>query len=578
MPAGKVFQNPVSILKTIAVAAVFIICFLLYLPAASGPYQLDDYPNLVDNQHLILQQWDLESVSSAAMSSPSSFLGRPLAMLTFAMNYTWAGDKNPYPVKITNILLHLLTGAGILILLNLLLAYWLPEDDNSVFWTALLATMLWLVHPLQISTVLYAVQRMTILSAFFTVSGLIAYMICRQRTINANSYFTALFLAVAGFTLLGVMAKENAILLPVFALIIEIAIFRFAFHTQTSGTHKLLVKAMLFIPLFAVSAYLVFAYFNARGEVIWPYNFTIDQRLLSQPRMMMYYLGWIVLINPEPMSLHHTDISLSTGLLAPPTTLASIILLVSLMLAAACSLRSNRYSFLGFGLLWFLAGHLLESSTLPLILIFEHRNYLPMMGILLIPAYVLVHLLRPAPGTFDKRAYLCAVVVLLAALPAYERITVWSDEKAMIADMLDRKPGVAWSWSDAASYLSRAGNPGPAIDAMRRAAELDPSEPAFIIGEAYIRCQHQPGQLFPEDFSARLIAAFSNRPLSPTSINSFNNMVNVCLRTQANDATLLLLYKAAASHSVSMLAHNGRLALEAMDRRIETLADDLNSL
>jgi len=553
--------------KTIALYGVFIFSLLLYLPAVNGPYLLDDFPNLIQNESLILEQTSLESLQKAATSSGSSFLGRPIAMLSFALNYTLAGDKDTFSVKLTNILLHLATGIGIFFLLRQLLRYWLPGKHDEIFWIALLTTALWLIHPLQISTVLYTVQRMTVLSALFTVFGLIAYLKYRAITLQDNSHYLTLFILIATFTLLGVMSKENAILLPVFALLIEMTVFRFAFHPHATFVWKSLVKLLLFLPVTIILVYLFYTYLQVRGEIIWPYSFTIDQRLLSQPRILLHYLGWISLLNPEPMSFYHPDLALSKGLLQPVTTLLSITSLFILAAIAVFSLKKQYPPILAFAIIWFFIGHLLESTSIPLMLVFEHRNYLPSMGILLLPAYFLVHTLGQLSGNTSSRILFSVVILLVTTFLCYERVNAWRDEKSFVLDLIRKKSDIPWVWGDAAGLLSRAGDYPNAIGAIRTAARLEPSEPAFILGEANIRCQHQPETRFPDEFIATLRTALSEGTVTPTTVNSFVGMIRICQQTRINNDVLGMLYAEASRHDMDIIADIGRRAIEIMDKQ-----------
>jgi len=557
-----------TIYKSVALYGVFILGFLLYYPAVNGPYLFDDYPNLIQNEHLILEQLDLESIRNAALSSASSDIGRPISMLSFALNYTLAGNKDPYLVKLTNIILHLITGAGIFILLKLFLTNWIQGNQSKIFWTSLFITTLWLVHPLQVSTVLYSVQRMTILSALFTIFGLIAYLNYRRITILKNSHYLTLLITVSAFTLLGILSKENAILLPVFALLIEVTVFRFTFHPQTTGLNKVLIRAILYVPLLLIVTYLIFTYFSVSGELIWPYAFTIDQRLLTQTRVLMHYLGWILLLNPEPMSFYYTDFKLSAGLLNPVTTLFSMTTVIMLVFIGLISLLKQRFVVLGFGVFWFFIGHLIESTSIPLGLIYEHRNYLPSLGIVLIPAYILAtgHL-----GIFTRhpasRLCFCLIIVLFSTLLTYERINSWRDEKSFVIELVRSKGSVSWTWADVAGLLSRSGDYINAIDAMQTAARLDPTEPAFIFGEANIRCQYEPDYSFPDDLNSRLSSAFTDKAVTPTTINSFVSMIRICRQTSVNDDVLRVVYNHAIKHNIGAIADIGRQAIVIMNTR-----------
>jgi hypothetical protein len=301
--------------------------------------------------------------------------------------------------------------------------------------------------------------------------------------------------------------------------------------------------------------------------VIWPYPFNIDQRLLTEARIVIHYLGWISLLNPEPMSLYHTDFQISNGLLRPTSTLLSIIAIIFLVLAGLYSLVKQRYPLIGFGLLWFFAGHLLESTTIPLELMFEHRNYLPSLGILLIPAYVLVHMLESHSQNPSRKTVIIFALLILTAFLCHERVTVWRDEKSFILDLITKKQDDPWAWAEMGNYLNKAGDYAHAVESMRTAARLAPAEPAFMFGEAYIRCQHQPGMEFPEDFSSKLSSALQDNPVTPSSVNTLVNMIKTCLSTTANDTTLRLLYSDAGRHDMKVIADIGRQALALLDAK-----------
>ena len=172
-------------LLLIAFAALTLIVFVLYHPGANGPYMLDDYVNIKNNTSLKMEEFNISSLLDATFSMRSGILYRPVAMLSFTLNYYFTGNIDGYPIKLINIFIHILTAWGVFLLTLLLLRRMektgsgVDQHDGEQRWTgpvALFIAALWLLHPLHVSTVLYAVQRMTELSAMFSFYAAIAYV------------------------------------------------------------------------------------------------------------------------------------------------------------------------------------------------------------------------------------------------------------------------------------------------------------------------------------------------------------------------------------------------------------------
>jgi hypothetical protein len=110
-------------------------------------------------------------------------------------------------------------------------------------------------------------------------------------------------------------------------------------------------------------------------------DFTLGTRLLSEARIVTDYIGWTLLPTPGELSFYHDDFRVSTGLLAPWTTLGSIVFLIGLLALLPWLRRRGPLAALGIAL--FLGCHLLTGTVLPLELICEHRNYFASFGLLL---------------------------------------------------------------------------------------------------------------------------------------------------------------------------------------------------
>lgn len=391
-----------------AIAGLLLLTFLLYLPGLRGNFIFDDYANIVDNSKVHMTRFDLEQLATAWGSGVASSLQRPLSMLSFALNHLFT-EMDPYAFKLTNLLIHLLTTLSVYLLVReLARAVHKPDDSRATELFALLVTACWALHPLNVSTVLYVVQRMTQLAMLMTVLALYLYCRWRQTPIATPLRAFVLMGCLALLTTLGILGKENAVLTPLLMLFIECFVFRF--RVTTDGDRwllRLLVLGGLILPVLGVVALLLFD----PAQLIGDYSvrtFTMTERVLTQTRVLWSYIGWLLLPTSGALSFFHDDYVLSRSLLDPPTTLLAIASLAAL-LALVWRLRLSR-PLTSLGLAFFLVGHLLESTVVSLELVFEHRNYLPGLGILLALADTLAKL----PETYFQASSKKAVAAMFA--------------------------------------------------------------------------------------------------------------------------------------------------------------------
>ena len=204
------------------ISAAFLLTILCYWSSLSGPFVFDDIPNL----SLLGDRGGLTSLDKYfefIFSAQSSTLGRPLSLLSFTLDgQNWPTD--PHPFRVTNLLIHLANGLLIFVLTRLIFST--AHKRETAAKLALLCMALWLLHPLLVSTTAYIVQRMTQLSALFTLAGLLCYMHGRRRLTEQARQGWFWIIGGMGFCgALALLSKENGILLPGFALILELTIF-----------------------------------------------------------------------------------------------------------------------------------------------------------------------------------------------------------------------------------------------------------------------------------------------------------------------------------------------------------------
>ena len=417
--------------------AVALATIAIYWTGLNGPFLLDDTPNLAP-----LQRWmdGQAGMLELILGNTSGSLGRPVSMLTLWFSAA-TGGMHPFPFKLGNLLIHLLCGwAGWQMLRRLL-----DQDPRLATRASLVAAALaglWLLHPINVSTVLYAVQRMAQLSTLFVLLAVWMYVRGRQQLIegHARAALIRLFVLFPLLLLAGLFSKENAAVAPALCLVVELAYF----SRQPRSGHALptFYAAFLLLPALAAIAIMV-AMPDTLFGLYATRDFTMLERLLSQPRALMEYLGLVFWPRGGMMGVFVDDFVVSTGLLSPASTLLAIVALLAISGIAIAMRRQAPSVFAGW--FFFLVAHGVESTLLPLELYFEHRNYLPLFGLLLASAGLLAWLLdklaKPEPVRERIGLALPAVAAVALAAITWQQVQVWKSMDSIVAQALANRPG-----------------------------------------------------------------------------------------------------------------------------------------
>ncbi len=400
---------------------------VFYWPGLSGPLVLDDHRLISSSQ---VQPITIEKFINVVRSDRSGLFGRPVAYLSYIFNHRFADQDNKTPAfKATNIVLHLLCGVLIYGLLLLVLAGLDPSLSQSrQRFIALCVVGLWLFHPLFVSTVLYVSQRMVQLAALFTLAALLCYIIGRRNLIAGKKTGRVWCIISVGICFpLAVLSKEIGVLIPLYYLLIEGAVFRFHWpdnvHKRFS---KLLVGLAIFLPLVAGMLYGVL---NAErwfsGYAIRPFDLT--ERALTQIHVLWSYAYQILLPDVRLMGLFQDDFPISKTL--DILTLVKMLSMIGVIIFAV--IYRHKMPLVAFGLAWFFIGHVLESTVLPLEIYFEHRNYLPALGLLLPIVHILGKPLVHSSLLYYVRCALLGGLALMFSLQTVHRVDIWSDEATL---------------------------------------------------------------------------------------------------------------------------------------------------
>jgi len=386
------------------VSAVLLLGWFLYQPAMSSVFLLDDRSNLGGLEKVS----DTATALQFAFSGAAGPLGRPLALATF-LPQAAAWDEGAAPFLRVNVLIHLLNGllAG-LFFLQLSRARRIDRPDAD--WIAITAMALWLFLPLLASSSLMVIQRMTTLAATFMLCGLNAYLFARARIdVRPNIALSAMSGALLLATALAVLSKENGALLPTLVLVLEVTLLT---PPACLGPRHWRVWSMVFlaVPTIVVALFLL-SRIPWTDVAVLKKNMTAAQRLMTEARILWEYAGAAFFARPSAFGPFHDAHPVARSILDPLTLLAVVSWPAG---AAAAMIWRRRYPLAAFAVLWFLGGHLLESTTIGLELYFEHRNYVPLIG----PAYALCSFAFAVTGDYRRiaRIVLPAYIAVNAAI------------------------------------------------------------------------------------------------------------------------------------------------------------------
>jgi len=460
-------------------AAVLLLALWALAPGSNGGFLFDDYVNLPALGHFNgVRDW--RTFLLYITSSTNDPVGRPLSLLSFLLDATnW--PASPAPFLRTNIALHLVNGLLLAAVLRALgrARGW---EDGHASRAALLAAAIWLLHPLFLSTTLYIVQREAMLAAAFTLLGLRAWFVGRERLQAGRTRSACAWLVFGAWvcTALATLCKANGLLLPLLLAMAEATVLA----DTAPATHLRRARRLLLgLPLAALAALLLGSIPGFVQTAIENRPWTLSQRLLTEPRVLVDYLAQLAVPHPVSRGVFHDEFAASTDLFHPWTTLPSLLLIVATIAAAVAARR--KWPVPAFAVLFYFGGQLLESTFVPLELYFEHRNYLPAMMLF----WPIAGWLSDAHAPL-ARVRAAAAVALLALLAFDTRLgaLTWSDPQRLAHAWVERNPDSPRAQAYAARFELIAGKPDIAARRLSAALTAHPDEAQLAFGLIDAQC------------------------------------------------------------------------------------------
>jgi len=412
----------------LAIGAMSLLISLFYSNSFTAPFILDDLDNIKNDASIQISSFSFRNLQRASQGLNST---RLLPNMSFALNY-YMGKHSVWGYHLFNLIVHILASISF---------YWLAfrtltlprlsVNSARACEISLITALIWSLHPVQTNAVTYIVQRMTSMSALFCFVSLVFFV--EGRLSGLKSYKLLFFLLSAFSGGLALLSKQNAAMLPL--LIIA---YNYYFISESQKLSRRGFTQLIAAALFVTGLAWLYLGGNPATYISAGYvsrDFDVFQRLLTETRVVVFYVSLIFLPLASRLNLCH-DFDLSTGFLDPPNTALALSFMVLVSFYTVHSFKKHKL--LSFAFFWFLANLVIESSIIPLEIVFEHRLYLPSAMLFL----ALTTQLYSCVGKSASR-YLSILLIIGLTVLTWQRNSVWSSEVRMWSDVVKKSPNLA---------------------------------------------------------------------------------------------------------------------------------------
>jgi tetratricopeptide (TPR) repeat protein len=446
--------------------ALAVLVFIAYHEAPANAFHLDDFVNFADRTAMQVDQLSFRTVKEAV--DGSYLTSRPLSNLTLVIDW-WRGNGEPATFQWTNIIIHGLNTLAVLLLLLLVFHRKEGRLSSKLVVACVAGAALWSAHPIHVQSVTYIVQRMCSLAALFMLLSML-FFLGGRTTERHRLRWLLLSLAALSFVL-------AALITPFLILLVEFGVVRHERPLIRGGVDKVLIL----FP-FLASVVVLTSYLTSSGPLYRflqaPYaekSFTMAERLLTQPRVVLFHLSQIFWPLPDRFSLEH-DFPISTSLLNPWSTALAILFVSAWCLLGVVLLVRKDQRVLGFFTLLLPISLIIESSFVGLEMVFEHRMYFPSVSLAGLASVAILALSRRRRPWQAATAAATAITIGLLLFSTILRVPVWRDERSLALNSIRHAPNRPRVYLTIANSYFQEGKYEEAFEWARRVQKVFPDD------------------------------------------------------------------------------------------------------
>ena len=458
-------------------AFVLVACVVtayLCWPGAHSPLVLDDISNLKP-----ITNNSIDAYLSFVFGNESGPTGRPVSMLSFASNHALNGDYVVPNLKATNLFIHVVCGILVFLVARKLFEHAGASQNKNLL--ASLVACMWIINPLNTHLCFYVIQRMTQLSCLFVLLGVLAFFKARTAGLSHEKRI-AWLIAVFVCWFLAVFSKENALLFPLYILVIETY-----FISAGADSFRLRRITGLVILLGALSAIIALT-LNVFDYSSRP--FSAAERIYTQPVVLIEYVRELLIPTRADVGVFQDDYNIQESFLNFSTPVSFAVILGAILFSLFGPISTKLQPVFG-GILLFFAGHAIESTVIPLELYFQHRNYFPSIGIFI----ALVAAANYAIQSQRMRPVIVLCAIAHAGLSLYftsRTAEAWESYPQLVVNAYENHPTSVRASASMVDLLTRAGQIDNALLVNASAINNNPGSALIITAQRfYVHCVAQ---------------------------------------------------------------------------------------
>lgn len=340
-------------------------------------------------------------------------LYRPLTQISFAVNFLIS--QSPVVFHVTNVLLHIFNSWLVFILLRKLLgSIRLP----------LIASLIFMVLPIHVEAVTSIVGRAELLSFFFGLISIIAWL--------NNRFLLSSFLFLAAL-----FSKETAIVIPIILALLSLA--RYA----AGGYWKLLFYHVSAAIIYLISRIIVLDKYAFQVKAEYVFNPLAHagflERVFTALKVLVLYLIKIFLPFRLSADYSFNQIPVIGNILRSPMAIFGLLIMLLLFWIIWKFIKDRKLTVPVLAAIFFVFPYLVISNLIIPVgtIMGERLMYFPSLGAAVILAYLFESLSR------RRRAVALAVLAVLLVVYSWLTIKqnrVWASQDILLTDMYHQSP------------------------------------------------------------------------------------------------------------------------------------------
>jgi hypothetical protein len=456
----------------VAACLLLLVLAVIYANSFNCSWHFDDDINIVKNPGIQIKTLSWEEIGKSVYGTAGDVKWqRPVSYFTFAMNYYFDG-LNVFWYHVVNFFIHYITSVFLFLFIYNTLKLPILKGcyERHAYSIALLATLFWAINPVEVMAVTYIVQRMASMAAMFYIMAMYFYL--KGRTGDKTWKSVVFFILAAFWGILSIGSKENAAMLPLSLFLFDLFLIQGVTIETIRKNWAVCLIALLLVPAIGLMYY-DFSTIIGDYDQIRP--FTMWERVLTQPRVILFYISLLLYPITSRMMLIH-DVEISKSLFDPWTTLAAILVLLLILVVAI--VISRRRPLISYCIIFFFLNHVIEGSFISLGIIYEHRNYLPSLLFFVPLSIFIVYGL----SYFEKRKRMIVVlssaitvIIIIMGVTVFIQNEILKDEISLWSDNALKAPDLEIVHGNLGAALLRASRFPEAFIELTKAINCPPS-------------------------------------------------------------------------------------------------------